>query len=98
MACDRGRVRVPRGTDAGPRATATSFIGPRKGSLTWAFRSCPREESNLRTRFRKPLLYPLSYEGKRSLRTSIVAGYDRQGLSKFVAAATVSGHTGSVLQ
>ena len=25
---------------------------------------CPREESNLRTRFRKPLLYPLSYEGR----------------------------------
>ena len=24
---------------------------------------CPRQESNLRTRFRKPLLYPLSYEG-----------------------------------
>jgi hypothetical protein len=22
----------------------------------------PREDSNLRTRFRKPLLYPLSYE------------------------------------
>lgn len=28
------------------------------------FSSCPREESNLRTRFRKPLLYPLSYEGR----------------------------------
>ena len=26
--------------------------------------SRPREESNLRTRFRKPLLYPLSYEGR----------------------------------
>ena len=25
---------------------------------------CPRQESNLRTRFRKPLLYPLSYGGK----------------------------------
>jgi hypothetical protein len=25
---------------------------------------CPREESNLRSRFRKPLLYPLSYEGR----------------------------------
>jgi aerobic-type carbon monoxide dehydrogenase small subunit (CoxS/CutS family) len=24
---------------------------------------CPRQESNLRTRFRKPLLYPLSYGG-----------------------------------
>jgi hypothetical protein len=26
-------------------------------------RECPRQESNLRTRFRKPLLYPLSYGG-----------------------------------
>ena len=26
-------------------------------------RKCPRQESNLRTRFRKPLLYPLSYGG-----------------------------------
>ena len=24
---------------------------------------CPRHESNVRTRFRKPLLYPLSYGG-----------------------------------
>jgi uncharacterized protein YciI len=24
---------------------------------------CPRQDSNLRTRFRKPMLYPLSYEG-----------------------------------
>src|SRR5262249_15362973 len=27
---------------------------------------CPREESNLRTRFRKPLLFPLSYGGERA--------------------------------
>ncbi len=26
-------------------------------------RRCPRQESNLRTRFRKPMLYPLSYGG-----------------------------------
>jgi hypothetical protein len=26
-------------------------------------RRCPRHESNMRTRFRKPLLYPLSYGG-----------------------------------
>ncbi len=26
-------------------------------------RWCPREDSNLRARFRKPMLYPLSYEG-----------------------------------
>ena len=26
-------------------------------------RWCPRQDSNLRSRFRKPMLYPLSYEG-----------------------------------
>jgi hypothetical protein len=26
--------------------------------------SCPRQESDLRTRFRKPVLYPLSYGGR----------------------------------
>jgi hypothetical protein len=25
--------------------------------------ACPREDSNLRTRLRRPVLYPLSYEG-----------------------------------
>ncbi len=27
--------------------------------------ACPRAESNCRTRFRKPMLYPLSYGGER---------------------------------
>jgi len=57
----------------------------RKRSFTYANRVragrsgwCPREESNLRTRFRKPLLYPLSYEGKRKpVLTRIVAGSGR---------------------
>src|SRR5262245_32575588 len=34
------------------------------------FRVCPRQDSNLRSRFRKPMLYPLSYEGE----VSIIAG------------------------
>src|SRR5919197_4940050 len=42
----------------------------RSTDYAWAFnhraRQCPRQESNLRTRFRKPLLYPLSYGGARS--------------------------------
>jgi hypothetical protein len=25
--------------------------------------ACPRQDSNLRTRLRRPVLYPLSYEG-----------------------------------
>ena len=29
---------------------------------------CPRQDSNLRTRLRRPVLYPLSYEGKKSTR------------------------------
>jgi hypothetical protein len=27
---------------------------------------CPRQDSNLRTRLRRPALYPLSYEGERT--------------------------------
>jgi hypothetical protein len=30
--------------------------------LLMTFR-CPRQDSNLRTRFRRPVLYPLSYGG-----------------------------------
>jgi glycogen debranching enzyme len=35
----------------------------------WGIRqaACPRQESNLRTRFRKPLLYPLSYGGAETI-------------------------------
>ena len=32
-------------------------------AICWSFLKCPRQESNLCTRFRKPLLYPLSYGG-----------------------------------
>src|SRR5206468_3392582 len=34
----------------------------RREQRVW--RGCPRQESNLCTRFRKPLLYPLSYGGR----------------------------------
>src|SRR5689334_102159 len=30
-----------------------------RGTKSW----CPRQDSNLRTRLRRPVLYPLSYEG-----------------------------------
>jgi hypothetical protein len=36
---------------------------PDQHSFTWTFRR-PRKDSNLRTRFRKPMLYPLSYGGQ----------------------------------
>ena len=38
---------------------------------------CPRHESNMRTRFRKPLLYPLSYGGLRR-RVAPAAGWHCQ--------------------
>jgi hypothetical protein len=37
----------------------------RPGVAGWRRSRCPRQESNLRTRFRKPLLYPLSYGGSK---------------------------------
>jgi hypothetical protein len=36
------------------------------------FPPCPREDSNLRTRLRRPVLYPLSYEGGTSQITIVV--------------------------
>ena len=41
-------------------ASATSRIVNPPDGACWR---CPRHESNMRTRFRKPLLYPLSYGG-----------------------------------
>src|SRR5436190_22692005 len=38
--------------------------------VTQAICECPRPESNQRTRFRKPLLYPLSYGGRLSAMVS----------------------------
>ena len=35
----------------------------RASAMQGSRRRCPRQESNLRTRFRKPLLFPLSYGG-----------------------------------
>ena len=32
----------------------------------WLSTWCPRQDSNLRTRFRRPVLYPLSYGGFRT--------------------------------
>ncbi len=39
-------------------------------SLSCPRPSCPRQDSNLRSRFRKPMLYPLSYEGGTSADSS----------------------------
>jgi hypothetical protein len=43
-----------------------------ESGLLTSFAQCPREESNFRTWFRKPLLYPLSYEGVSSKYTRIL--------------------------
>jgi hypothetical protein len=48
-----GRACVRDGTNTGHSARA-GVENNEKGPLTWGFRWCPREESNLRTRFRKP--------------------------------------------
>ncbi len=43
----------------------------------WPRSSCeerPREDSNLRSRLRKPMLYPLSYEGSPEIVAEMVAG------------------------
>ena len=42
---------------------------------------CPRQDSNLRTRFRKPTLYPLSYEGGTSARNSAKSSARKSSLS-----------------
>ena len=42
---------------------------------------CPRHESNMRTRFRKPLLYPLSYGGSRRF-----AGISASRVARFYSA------------
>ncbi len=58
-------IRPPPALDfsagsCGCAASMSSSFGPLHGH--WPL-GCPRQESNLRTRFRKPLLYPLSYGG-----------------------------------
>ena len=54
----RGRIRAYLG---GQQGMSTEV--PAKKLLRSLSRRCPRQESNLCTRFRKPLLYPLSYGG-----------------------------------
>ena len=50
-----GRAR----TGSSSHANCSRLVAP----FLRRFRECPRQESNLCTRFRKPLLYPLSYGG-----------------------------------
>ena len=56
----------------GPRARRLSPRTPHRG------RGCPRQESNLCTRFRKPLLYPLSYGGAVPIVPAVSAGRARR--------------------
>lgn len=39
---------------------------------------CPRQDSNLRTRLRRPMLYPLSYEGVDRRRGNLPASQGRR--------------------
>ena len=49
-------TRRPQAVVAGAAPDRPARLGPPA--------QCPRQESNLRTRFRKPLLFPLSYGGR----------------------------------
>src|SRR5205807_4107662 len=53
----------PAVTAAWDVASADSRLARRPASHPAPEPECPRPESNQRTRFRKPLLYPLSYGG-----------------------------------
>src|SRR2546423_2550670 len=50
---------------------------PADGPVSTRSAECPRQESNLRTRFRKPLLYPLSYGGSRPEGSAADAAFAR---------------------
>ena len=52
------------------RIVAPPSVSGIASSPTNSHNSCPRQDSNLRSRFRKPMLYPLSYEGGTSARSS----------------------------
>jgi hypothetical protein len=63
-------------TPAAIRADANVWRASwRTGRFLQVNRECPRQESNLCTRFRKPLLYPLSYGGQKpcQCRASVLA-------------------------
>ena len=75
-----GKQRAIERTAAPPVATFVATVGhnsrrsvkgtvARQIQIVW----CPRQESNLGTWFRKPMLYPLSYGGVSKLRAPISA-------------------------
>jgi hypothetical protein len=64
LPCPRGSEGTQRHGDVqGGTAPELLEIARVSGSIRGRTRECPRQESNLRTRFRKPLLSPLSYGG-----------------------------------
>ena len=69
-----GRVEHPARVTGGLHPPSTRHSSSR------STKECPRQESNLCTRFRKPLLYPLSYGG----------GWLNQAVSRPGAPSTVS--------
>ena len=62
-----------------PKSTRNFVILARTDSAKW----CPRQELNLRTWFRKPTLYPLSYEGARAAAGGMV---EMRGLEPLASA------------
>src|SRR5437764_2776178 len=67
--------------------TRSLFRAARKVAALQAFQSCPRPESNQCTRFRKPLLYPLSYGGAMPLSVE----REPRGLTSAPAAENAAG-------
>jgi site-specific DNA recombinase len=61
------------------RGSGTSMGHDRNHGRSFPSSECPRQDSNLRTRFRRPVLYPLSYEGLRVARRMSVADGSLQG-------------------
>lgn len=67
--------------------TATRSITAGKGKFSEVLKERPRHDSNVRTRLRRPLLYPLSYGGWRipRSRAALLAGAS-------VSGARIAGH------
>jgi hypothetical protein len=58
VACGRDPVVLPEVCEFIDPTKKSEWLMPR--DITW----CPRQDSNLRSRLRRAVLYPLSYEGE----------------------------------
>jgi hypothetical protein len=68
---EQRRIRASRGQRRRKRRWAVTRV---LAQFTTHVRQRPRQDSNLRTRLRRPMLYPLSYEGGRRQGSAPAAG------------------------